>query len=365
MVSERDQVLQLARAQTRDLLGASETYKRLPVEEQKQIYLDSVKALTQQFSNGGGTSAAMAAFKPAGQLIDDKRHTNQRIDDLGDIASDFVQAVDFPQFVSDLLTGVFRANLDVTVKQMEAYQRLLKEATKSLSSFITGIDNTAAFGYLADNRGDEFSLDFSDEDEDKTPENPQGMVLVDKDGNKVASAGKSDAEIDAQVRQAIMDAKIQMAREHRAMLRETLLMGVTRLVVERGNVKAGVIFDFKATEKIKKADKAATRQSSSSGWGLKGGGPFGGLLGGIGGGYTSSNQQAQITVSSAKSEADTSVAAKLTGNVDITFKSDYFKLDNFAAMYGPITREGGGGPAGGPAQAGGPPAGPAAPPAGR
>jgi hypothetical protein len=166
------------------------------------------------------------------------------------------------------------------------------------------------------------------------------MVLTDKDGNKVASA-KSDAEIDAEVKAKIMDAKIAMAKEHRALLRETILMGITRLVVEKGNVKAGVIFDFKATEKIKKADKAATQHTRSTGSSVRASGGFlGSIFGGPSGGTTWSDKESEISVSSAKSQADTSLAAKLTGSVDITFKSDYFKLDNFAAMYGPITREG-------------------------
>ena len=243
---------------------------------------------------------------------------------------------------------------------MEAYGNLLKTATASLSEFVTAVDSAAAFGYLAENNSDEFSIDFSDEDDDKTPENPDGMVLVDKEGNKVASS-RSDAEVDAAVKSKIMDAKIAMAQEHRALLRETLLMGVTRLVVEKGNVKAGVVFDFKATEKIGKKDNAATKSSRSAGGSMSAsGGLVGSIFGGPRGGHTWSTQEATITVSSAKSQADTSLAAKLTGSVDITFKADFFSLDNFAAMYGPITREAA--PVN-PAASGAPAAAPSAPPA--
>lgn len=336
MTTQQSTALEAARAQTRQVLGQSATFARLPLSEQKELYHDTVRELTRQLSNGaGGTSRAM--FTPAGEMIDDKRHQNQRIDQLGDIAGDFIQAVDFPQFVADLLKGVFDANLNVTLKQMEAYGNLLKTATGSISKFINAIDNTAAFGYLAENNSDDFGLDFSDDEEDKTPDNPQGMVLVDKDGNKQDLG-------DNEVKAKIMDAKIAMAREQRALLRETILMGVTRLVVERGNVKAGVLFDFKATETIKKGDKAGSKESSSSGTSVRASAPFGGIFGGPSGGHTSSHQEAKITVASAKSTADTKLAAKLTGSVDITFKSDYFKLDNFASMYGPITREGPGAP---------------------
>jgi hypothetical protein len=94
------------------------------------------------------------------------------------------------------------------------------------------------------------------------------------------------------------------------------------------------------------------------------GGIIGSIFGGPSGGMTSSTQMAQITVASAKSQADTSLAAKLTGSVDITFFSDFFKLDNFAQMYGPGlagVAPGSGAPLGGPGGAGTPGAAPAAP----
>ena len=42
-----------------------------------------------------------------------------------------------------------------------------------------------------------------------------------------------------------------MAKEHRAALREVLLMGVTRLVVKKGEIEAGVEFSVKATRESK------------------------------------------------------------------------------------------------------------------
>jgi hypothetical protein len=173
-------------------------------------------------------------------------------------------------------------------------------------------------------------------------------VLLDKDGNKLDLG-------DNEVKAKIMDAKIAMAREQRALLRETILMGVSRLVVERGRVKASVIFDFKANEKIQKQDKSGINKQTSSSSGFRAsGGLIGSIFGGPSGGTTNSSRETRIRVSSAKSEASTSLSAKLTGEVDIQFKSDYFKLDNFAGMYGQLG-------AGSAVQAGGPGA---APPAG-
>jgi hypothetical protein len=341
--------LDRARAETQEALRKSRSFLDLSRPEQEAVYLSLVQDRARELANGS-TSLAMAA--PAASYIDPNRYRNQRIDQLGDIAQDFVQAVDFPKFVRDLLKGVFDANLDVTIKQMETYGNLLKLATSTVARFINQIDNTAAFGYLAENKPDDFSIDFSDLDEDKTPDNPQGMVLTDKEGNKLDLG-------DNEVKAKIMEAKIAMAKEQRALLREMILMGITRLVVEKGNVKAGVIFDFKATEKIDLRDKAAVKEARSAGGSISAsGGLLGSIFGGPRGGHSWSHQEATITVSSAKGQQDTSLAAKLTGSVDITFRSDFFALDNFATMYGPITREGA--PAGTPAPG---TATPAAPPA--
>lgn len=302
--------------------------------------------------------------KRASDLIDDDRHLNQRIDQAGDLAGQFIDNVDFPKFVRDLLKGVFDANLQVTIQQMEAYQRLLKSATQDIAKFVNAIDNTAAFGYLAENHGDEFSLDIDTDDDGKPKADDNGqpvMALTDKEGNKLASS----ADIgDNELKARIMDAKIAMAKEQRALLRETILMGITRLVVERGVVKASVLFDIKAGEKIDKADKAALKRAMSHGHSLSGGGGvIGNIFGVPSGGGSTSLSNTQISISSAKSTATTSLEAKLAGSVEIVFKSDYFKLDNFANMYGQGAAGGaayapggggGGTPAGTPAPAGAP-----------
>ena len=322
---------ELARQQAQRTLTATPNFHSMSRDEQLSVYKSLVDTNYNALARQTGTSLAMADARRAGELIDDKRHENRRIEQAGDLAGDFVDQVDFPGFVRDLLKGVFDANLEVTIKQMEAYTNLMKAATASLSKFITQIDDTAAFGYLADQKGDEFSMDFDEEEKDAQG-NPK-PVLTDKDGNRLDLG-------DNEVKAKIMDAKIAMAREQRALLRETILMGVTRLVVEKGRVQAGVIFDFKAKEDIQKQDKAGVKDArSSSGSVTVSPGILGSIFGGAQGGGSHSRTHSQISVSSAKSKASTSLEAKLTGSVDIQFKSDYFKLDNFAAMYGAIKEE--------------------------
>jgi hypothetical protein len=339
----------LARAQTRELLAASSSFRAMDRPEQMKLYEDLYKAAYDKLTRQQSFSSAQNSKEPqkASDLIDDKRHRNSRIDDAGDIAKNFMDGVDFPKFVRDLVKGVYDANLEVTIKQMDEYIKLMKAATASISKFVTQIDDTAAFGYLAENDGDNFSLGFDDEKREQT--------LTDKQGNKL---DLGDNEIKAK----IMDAKIRMAQEQRALLRETILMGVTRLVVERGEINASVLFDIKAQEQVVKQDKAAKKDASSTTSSLTAGGGFiGKIFGGPDGGVTNSSQKSTISISSAKSNANTDLQAKVTGSVKLVFKSDYFKLDNFASMYGQLQQpqpQGNGAPATAPA-----PAAPAALPA--
>ena len=319
---------------TRQMLAEVAGFHTMSLDDQKSLFQQVYKAQCAELTKPGGRygppARALATPKKASDMIDDKRHLNQRIDQAGKLAGEFIDEIDFPKFVRDLVKGVFDANLEVTLKQMEAFQKLLKTATASVATFINKIDDTAAFGYLAENQSDMFSLGFPDDGE--TDENgEQKPTLTDKEGNKLDIG-------DNEVKAKIMEAKIAMAKEQRAMLREVILMGVTRLVVERGVVKAACKFNIQAGEKIDKADKAALQEASSTSTSLThSGGLLGGIFGGPRGGTTTSTQKSKISVSSAKSQATTDLTAQVSGNVEIQFKSDYFKLDNFATMYGPVT----------------------------
>jgi hypothetical protein len=180
-----------------------------------------------------------------------------------------------------------------------------------VAELIKQVKDDDTFAYLAENKSDQFNISMDN-----------GKITLTK-----PDGGKVDME-DNEVKAKIMEAKIAMAQEHRAMLREVLLMGVTRLVVEKGTVEAGVIFDVQGNREANRADMVNTNEQSSGG-GSAGLNLFGLFSVGGGGNKTKS----KVTVSSANSKNTDQLKANLTGKVKIDFKTDYFKLDNFAAMY--------------------------------
>jgi hypothetical protein len=310
-----------ARQNVRRILETSTSYAALPVNEQKDLYLSLVqdefrKELAKSGvpgSNGVARSMATDSGGDMGYKGYDPSFGNETKD-----FKDLVDSVDFPKFVADLLKAVFDANLSVMKTQTDSYIKLMKEATKAASDFIKQVKDEESFARLAERKGDKYSVTT-----EKKPDGSSSLALTDPSGDKV------DPE-DAEVKKDILEEKINMAKEHRAALREVLLMGVTRLVVNKGLVEAEVDFEIHAARdsKAHHDDQNINTTSIEADYG-------GGLVGSIFGGPTGSMSMTNtnIQVNTSDKHATDDLTAKLHGKVNIEFKTDYFKLDNFANMY--------------------------------
>ncbi len=311
-----------ARAKARSILSKSQSFRGMERGEQLQIYKNLVD---EQYRNLAQQSELATGFAAVDAL---KEINNERIDQAGSLLADAVHDVDFPGFVRDLLTGVFNANLEANERQMEAYQELLKEATRDVSSFVNEIDDESAMYRLVQNNN-QFQLSFpdsgfSDFDSSDDSDSPSQALptIKDKDGEDV-----NEDEIKAK----ILDTKMAMAKERRTLLRETLLMGISRLVVEKGTIRASVEFKLKAKEKTDTKQKVnenknitdidVKRKTLNFGFFSKS--------------HTRTRikQTSQVSVAASQSQTSTDLSTKMTGFVEIQFKSDYFKLDNFTQIF--------------------------------
>jgi hypothetical protein len=310
---DRD-IKHLAREQAKDVLRSSAMFYGLPVSEQKDIYLSLVQEYMDDEREKRGLARSMAT--DSGKEMGYKGYDPGF---GGDTAAfnELVDSVDFPKFVADLLKAVFDANLKVMKQQTDAYIKLMKEATKSTADFIKKVKDDDTFARLAESRSDQYNVI-----SEKQADGSTKLALTNPQGDK------ADTE-DAEVKRHILEAKINMAKEHRAALREVLLMGVTRLVVRKGVVEAAVEFSVKATRESKahhedqNINVATTHTEFES--------PLGGIFGGPSGSLDIQNTNIQVNTSDKKATDD--LSATLKGKVNIEFATDYFKLDNFANMY--------------------------------
>ncbi len=300
---------QRAREDARAQLSRSSMFRAMPLDEQERVYHQVVGDTYRTLARRQGLSTAM---------VEDFEDFDPGFDNSIDAFEDLVDSVDFPQFVADLLKAVFDANLSVQKRQTDDFIRLLREATKSTADFLKKTDDEDAFAYLVDSPNSQYNLLM-----EETPDGGSKIQLGTPEGEPV------DMD-DSAVKAAIMDAKIAMAKEHRAALREILNHAVVRLVVERGEVEAAVEFKIKATRDSRKSHKDQNINvfNASASYG---GGIVGAIFGGPKGSMSVTNTNIQVNTSSQTAQDE--LTAKLMGKVKIEFKSDYFKLDNFATMY--------------------------------
>lgn len=315
IIPSEAQMLNTARARAVNVLKDSDVYKAMSVDEQKSIYLSLVDEYVDKERSRHGLARSMAT--DSGKEMGYKGYDPGF---RGDTAAfkELVDSVDFPKFVADLLKAVFDANLKVMKQQTDAYIKLMKEATKSSADFIKKVKDEESFARLAEKRGSQYNVIT-----ERQPDGSNKLQLTNPEGQKV------DTE-DAEVKKHILEAKIEMAKEHRAALREVILMGVTRLVVEKGEIDASVEFTIHAARESKAHhdDQNINTVAMDMEYG---GGLLGSLFGGPSGSLNVTNTNIQVNTSDKKATDD--LTSTLKGHVNIKFKTDYFKLDNFANMY--------------------------------
>jgi len=310
-----EQIKNNARAKAREVLAMSDVFKQMPFDSQKSIYQSLVDDYASKEMRNHGIAESMAT--DSGKDMGYKGYDPAF---KGDTQSfkELVDSVDFPKFVADLLKAVFDANLKVMKTQTDSYIKLMKEATKDAGDFIKKVKDEDAFGHMAESKGDKYNIST-----EKNADGSSKLVLTNPDGDK------HDME-DAEVKKDLFEAKLMMAKEHRAALREVLLMGVTRLVVEKGEIDAAVEFSIKATRASTAHHDDQNINTVSSHMEM-GGGILGSIFGGPSGSIDITNTNIQVNTSDKKATDD--LSATLKGHVNIKFKTDYFKLDNFANMY--------------------------------
>jgi hypothetical protein len=123
-------------------------------------------------------------------------------------------------------------------------------------------------------------------------------------------------------------ARRRIAMDRQQMLATMILMGINRLIVTDGKIAASCVFELATTDSVyAEQDKAASfdehTETSDSGWRFW----F----------FPSSSRDttADFSVSTTQhtdSTASTEMKAKLTGNVDINFRSETFPLEKMADL---------------------------------
>jgi hypothetical protein len=365
-----DATLDAVRPPVRAILAQSPGFAALPAAQQRDIAQTMVRVAAfmanphglarEEFANPQlakelGAGAESAAGEPAAQAlagVDDAK--NKASAKVGVFAgADFkagalqqgtqefknlVGAVDFPAFVGGLIQNVFQAIVTASIQQMEAYGKLLKAVAQTVDQFAQdNISLNNARDWLAEKYPDELTIETDGED-------AAGPRLAVRGEDQDAALRRINAE--QQLLKPITDlsdpeqevrlvgaARLQMARMRQQMLSSMVLLGINRIVVTDGLINAKVMFDFRASDQAQRRAQASLYdRESSSNTNTSGGGfamPWGGAA------TLNVNKQSHMTTVQSSvdetSESKAELKAKLSGEVRVNFKSDYFPMEKLAS----------------------------------
>lgn len=394
-------ILQEVRPAVRDLLVASPAFSRLPPGEQQRLAGEMVKVAAYLANPEGAATEELARVQSdddAGPLATAQADATEAArkragSDQGFAGEDFkagateagveafgalVQKVDFPKFVGGLIKGVFEAIVDASIRQMQAYGELLANVAKTVDQFAQdNITENSARDWLVDRFPDKLGIGeegmaggFAEGD---APPEAQPKVVAKGDDTAAALEAISrelqllrpinDLSDETQEAELVRQARLQMARSRQQMLASMVVLGINRIVVTDGLINAKVVFDMRASDTAARHSRAAMYDRASQSQSSK-----------INVGYSSwfspwsvdaTQEQRSDHVATVQSSVDetseskSEVKARLTGEVRVNFKSDYFPMDKLASpqMIGAI--QGNATPTAAPAPAAA--AGPAAP----
>ena len=346
--------LDLVRSQVKALLLSSPTYAALEREDRRRMAADLVKiasyaaecvrddwyqsdrlgqrplvrkretvAAPQALNGAGSERAAPAraqqsageAFRPAaaGQVAR--------------ITQETLRAVAFPVFVADLINSTFNAIVDASIKQMEAYGQLLSNVGRTVDEFMAqNISDNQARDWLQamypeyvrvvreEARGDEPASAHLEPapGSDERPAPPFQLDL-----GIEGEVGLDESSLEEKL---VPAARRKLAQSRLQTLSTMVLMGVNRIVVTGGKLRATMGFHIDAHDRThaESASELDTRvgMGGSFGWG-----PWS---------VSASMSVAYVSSSRADSDSSINVDTDLTSEVEIHFKSDYFPIERFA-----------------------------------
>jgi hypothetical protein len=238
-------------------------------------------------------------------------------------------AIDFPGFVTSLITGVFQSITTSTMQQLQAYSDLLDAVGSSAGSFAASqITAGSATTWLAAHFP-VFQVEAADGDDEPSlrlredAEMPSTRELRDALG--ATDAELRDVDPDELGETLVPLARRKLARDRQSMLATMLLMGMQRVVVDEGRIHASMELqvDARSTAEQTQASRTDTRVNTEAG------ASFG--VGAWGASARMSATVGYVRSNNDWSREDIAVRAGLQSSVDVTFRTDQIPLDRMAS----------------------------------
>ncbi len=236
---------------------------------------------------------------------------------IGRVTQETLKAVAFPTFVADLIRGTFNAIVQTSIQQMEAFSQMLTNVTKTVDQFMEEhISDKQARDWLQQrypeyirvHEGKAIPVDGA---EAKSPPNFQADLKL-SSGVSLDESGIEETLVPA-ARRTLAESRLQM-------LSTLVLMGVNRIVITGGKIRATMGFHIDTRDRAHEehATDLDTRAAAAGSFGF---GPWS---------VSASMSVSYVSSTRSGSDSEINVETDLTGEVELQFKSDYFPVERFA-----------------------------------
>lgn len=369
-----DETLGVVRPMVRDMLLGVPAFRQLSPEEQQQIAGQMVQVASYLANPDGVITESMDNAVPTGpvaraQADDPVDATKRRLSQApGQVGKGFeagavsegveqfgalVQKVDFPQFVGGLIKNVFQAIVDSSIQQMQAYGELLANVAKTVDQYARdNISENNSRDWLANKYPDALGVDIESmsgelaDGSDGAPQqnakltttgdNPEeALTRISQDLAHLLPRPVTDLSDPAEEARLVQAARLEIARGRQQLLASMVMLGINRIVITDGLIHAKVIFDMRASDTAARRARASmvdqSKDSVKTDTQLRYGGWFTPYKASVG---IQTSHEHMATVQSSvddTSESKAEVKAKLSGEVRVNFKSDYFPMDKMAS----------------------------------
>lgn len=270
----------------------------------------------QSFVGGGPAPARQGAPSPASQpTAPAAPPAAPGTAQIGERARRALEAVDFTAFVSGLVTGTFRSIVDATSQQMREYAQLVASLSRSVEDFTAeNVTPNQARDWLVQRYPNDLRLELPQPGQQGQPK-----ILPRRSGaegprwlERFGLAGRDLTE-DLTEGELLDAGRRALGEERMQTLASLVLMGVNRIVIDQGQIKAKLQFHASAREQLK-ADIGA--QAGAQSLAQSAAAP--------------SSVSTMVSTVSVNAQADASIKADLMGEVSIRFRTETFPLERFA-----------------------------------
>lgn len=341
-----------AREEVRGLLTAQQGFAALDAGTRRELSGALARIGSAALENQDATEAASARPAVVHALNAGSEFSGVATDRLARTTRDTLNAVSFPRFVTELITGVFKAMNDSNQQQLTAFVELIRNVAQTTEGFAdSNVGVSGAREWLAERFPGSFMVqgaeeqDFEEDMSDLDPrerEERRAEIQAEKDAatRLVLRPGGSPPG-EAALRAALGVAEgesipsgdpeglVPFARQVLARNRQQLLatmveMGMQRIVIESGRLNASMRFhvDTSSAAESDKGSQFDLQNTTTASGGAKFG-PWGAEA-------KVQNTIGYVTTERTSTSEEINTSLDLDSGVELIFRTDYVPLDRLA-----------------------------------